>query len=194
LLTLVLIALGVAYSVGRRPWKNRTILGLIANALGHGTIVFLMGRVFVNQSSPAAVWYSVPYLFAVAAVYLATTVPDEAGDRLSGKCTLAVCIGTRRTMVVSALLVAAATLLALTSNDHHLTIAALASLPFFAAGIGRADTWAPRAAKAGVLALSISAAWAYPAYLALLAAGFVGTRLFFHWRFRMVYPSFGPGR
>jgi 1,4-dihydroxy-2-naphthoate octaprenyltransferase len=153
-----------------------------------------MGRVFVDQFSLVTLWHSVPYFFAVAAVYLATTIPDEAGDRLSGKRTLAVCVGGRATMAVACSLIVAAAATALMIRDYHLLVAAAVSLPFFVIGIADNRTWAPRAAKAGVLALSVVAAWAYPSYLALLVAGFIGTRLFFHWRFGMVYPSFGSGR
>jgi hypothetical protein len=39
-----------------------------------------------------------------------------------------------------------------------------------------------------VALLSLAAVFVYPPYIAILIAGFIGTRLFFHWRFRMTYP------
>ncbi|HUU44374.1 MAG TPA: UbiA family prenyltransferase [Acidobacteriota bacterium] len=194
ILTAAVIALGIAYSLGRSPWKNRPLLGLLANVLGHGTLVFLLGRVFVGQSVSGSVWPSLPYFLAVGAVYLATTVPDAIGDRLSNKRTVAVCVGGRLTMAIAALFVSGSVALAVAVADRHLLVAAIIVWPFFGLGVWRPRLWAARAAQAAVLALSLAAAWAYPAYAVLLFAGFMGTRLFFRWRFGMNYPSFGTGK
>jgi 4-hydroxybenzoate polyprenyltransferase len=194
ILTAAVIVLGVVYSVGRQPWKNRPLLGFLANAVGHGTLVFLIGRVFTGQTMAGSLWPSLPYFLAVGAVYLATTVPDATGDRLSDKRTAAVCLGGQLTMAIAALLVSASVALAAAVPDRHLLVAAIIVWPVFGLGVWRTRAWAARAAQAAVLALSLSAVWTYPAYGVLLIVGFVGTRLFFRWRFGMDYPSFGTGR
>lgn len=189
LLTGFIVSLGIVYSVGSTPWKNHLWLGLLSNAIGHGLVVYLFG--FVITACPLAEsWLGgAGYTLAVAAVYLATTVPDSAGDRLTGKRTAAVQWGERMTMSVASVLVCAAIGVAGWSGDWHLAIASAAALPFFIVGAIRARS-ATTAAKAAVGTLSIAAALAYPLYLILLVSGFIVTRLFFRWRFGISYPNF----
>lgn len=189
LLTVFIVMLGILYSVGSTPWKNHPWLGLISNAVGHGWVVFLFG--FVVTACPISEsWLAgIAYSLAVGAVYLSTTVPDVEGDRITGKRTAAVQWGERATMVVAAVLVVVAISLAAWLGDRYLAFAGLAALLFFVGGVVRPAS-ASSAAKAAVGALSIAAAIAYPAYLIMLVSGFVGTRLFFRWRFGISYPNF----
>ncbi len=190
-LTGAIVLLGFLYSVGGHAWKNYAIAGFLANVTAHGLIVYAMGVAFAG-ANPTALWrHAVAYALAVGGVYLATTVADAAGDRASNKRTLAVVLGPKFTMLCATLMVLLATAIAIWQRDSYLTIAALCALPVFGrAVLGEIEIWAPRAAKAGVLALTIAAAVAYPAYLIVLATGFFGTRLFFRWRFGLTYPSF----
>ena len=202
-MTAAIASLGVLYSVGNRPWKNRPFLGFLANVVAHGVIVFGMGLVFVRGSLSAFWVVAIPYGLAVGGVYLATAAADVDGDRLTGKKTLAVICGRTTTMRVALVLVVAALLMALLRADWHLAASAIASLPFFI--LAAAPPWrhqrrllralsAPQsAAKIAVAALTIAAIVAYPFYLACLVPGFIATRAFFRWRFKMTYPSLNPG-
>jgi 1,4-dihydroxy-2-naphthoate octaprenyltransferase len=191
ILTAVIILLGIVYSAGSHPWKNHPIAGFLANVIAHGLIVYAMGSVFAGQDLADTWLNAIPYALAVGGVFMATTVADIDGDRASGKHTPAVALGAQATMIVASLMVTAAVALALWLNASYLGIASICTLPAFArAAFSDFTIWAPRAAKIGVLALTIAAAVAYPAYLIVLAAGFFGTRLFFRWRFSMAYPSF----
>jgi 4-hydroxybenzoate polyprenyltransferase len=189
MLTGFIVLLGIVYSVGSSPWKNHSWLGLLSNAIGHGMAVYLFGFVVtacpLNESWVGALGYSL----AVAAVYLATTVPDSEGDRQTNKQTAAVQWGNRLTMSVASCLVCTAIGAAVWLGDWYLAAASAVSLPFFVLGAIRSSA-ATIAAKAAVGSLSIAAAVAYPAYLVLLLAGFIGTRLFFRWRFGISYPNF----
>jgi len=187
-LTILLIALGVVYSVGHRPWKNQPLMGLAANCLGHGAIVFLLGAAFAGRPVLDGILGSLGYTAAVFGVYLATTVPDYEGDRRTGKQTAAVVWGQKLTMIVATVCVGAAAVLGAWRGDRYLAFAAVATWPFFLRATLAPGT-ASTAAKAGVAALSIAAAIAYPMYLVLLVLGFLGTRLFFHWRFGITYPT-----
>lgn len=189
LLTGFIVVLGIVYSVGSAPWKNHPWLGLMSNAIGHGLVVHLFG--FVITACPLSESWrgGIGYALAVAAVYLATTVPDSEGDRLTGKRTAAVQWGDRITMSVASVLVCAAIGVAGWSGDWYLAISAAAALPFFVFGAVRSRA-ASTAAKAAVGALSVAAAVAYPVYLVLLVSGFIATRLFFRWRFGISYPNF----
>jgi 4-hydroxybenzoate polyprenyltransferase len=188
-LTVMVMALGVAYSVGRRPWKNRPWLGFLANALGHGPLVYLLGQTAFSPSAAIRWCSSIPYFFAVGAVFLATTIPDVAGDRASGKTTASVVLGGRSVMAAATMLVLASTVLAAALGDYRLAVAAVVALPVFVWSTAQAGEYAAGAAKAGVGFLSIAAVVAYPLYLILLLTGFVATRLFFRWRFGVTYPT-----
>ncbi len=191
MLTLAIIVLGILYSAGSRAWKNDPFAGFAANVIAHGSIVYAMGVAFAG-ADPALFWMrGTGYALAVGGVFLATTVADIEGDRRAGKQTIAVKLGAKAAMVLAVMLVIGATVMAISRDDPWLYIPAICVLPIFArATLSDIDTWAPRAAKSGVLALSIAAVVAFPAYLAILVAGFFGTRLFFRWRFGMTYPSF----
>lgn len=188
-LTLVIVLLGIVYSVGSSPWKNHPWLGLISNAIGHGLVVFLFGAVISGRPLSENWIGGLAYTLAVGAVYLATTVPDVEGDGRTGKRTLAVAWGARATMIVSGALVSIAIVLAAWSNDRYLAFAGIAAWPFFLRAVLRPSS-ATIAAKAAVGALSVAAAVAYPLYVILLLSGFVATRLFSRWRFGVTYPTF----
>ena len=188
-LTLVIVLLGIVYSVGSSPWKNHPWLGLISNAIGHGLVVFLFGAVISGRPLSENWIGGLAYTLAVGAVYLATTVPDVEGDSRTGKRTLAVAWGARATMIVSGVLVSIVIVLAAWSNDRYLAFAGIAAWPFFLRAVLRPSS-ATIAAKAAVGALSVAAAVAYPLYVILLLSGFVATRLFSRWRFGVTYPTF----
>ncbi|HWO58315.1 MAG TPA: UbiA family prenyltransferase [bacterium] len=188
-ITGLIMALGIVYSVGRRAWKNRPYLALIANGIGHGAAVYVLGSVFAGRPWMGSWMGALAYTLAVGAVYLATTVPDCDGDAATGKRTFAVRWGARATMIIAAILVTLAVVVAARIGDRYLAFAGAAAWPFFLRGIVKSGG-AATAAKAAVAALSVSAVIAYPFYLALLVAGFIGTRLFFRWRFGIAYPTF----
>lgn len=191
ILTTAIILLGILYSAGRHPWKNNPIAGFLANVVAHGLIVYAMGIAFAG-ADPLWFWRRAhAYALAVGGVYLATTVADAVGDRLAHKKTIAVMLGPGATMQLALLMVLGAAAIAVWRRDWWLAIPAICVLPVFGrATLSEIGTWAPRAAKVGVFALTIAAVVAYPWYLLVLISGFFGTRLFFRWRFGMTYPSF----
>jgi 1,4-dihydroxy-2-naphthoate octaprenyltransferase len=193
-ITAVVMVLGIVYSAGPHPWKNHPWLGFLANAAGHGPLVFLFGRTAMSLSAASSWYSSVPYFLAVGAVYLATTVPDVRGDCATGKTTAAVVLGGRPVMIIASVLVVAAIAIAGLLRDNYLLAGAVATLPFFVWSAARVGETAAGAAKAGVGLLSAAAIVAYPLYLVLLLVGFLATRRFFHWRFGMTYPTFITGR
>lgn len=189
-LTYGVLLLGVFYSAGSRPWKNHAVLGFLANVAAHGVIVYLMGVAFMGGTLS---WFwplAIPYGFAVGGVYLATTVADIDGDRAAQKKTLAVRWGARATMGAAMLFVAFALGMSATMGEWLLMAASLVSLPVFVFSFLTNGSHATLAAKTGVGALTLAAVLVYPYYLLLLVAGFIGTRLFFRWRFNLTYPSF----
>jgi 4-hydroxybenzoate polyprenyltransferase len=182
---------GFIYSVRPFALKNRPIAGLITNALAHGSLAFLIGWSMNRSLSVESIVFSLPYLLAVAAVYLNTTVPDVDGDRATDKITFAVRWGKEKTTVLSFLFVISAVALSLITGDTPFLVAAALSLPFFLfAGINRTERAVVLSTKASILLLSIAAGIFYPWYFLILILGFVATRLYYRARFDMNYPAF----
>ena len=86
------LLLGIFYNLPPLQLKNHAWGGVIANILGHGILTFLVGW-HAGQSSDIDAFASMKQGllsslspgFAIAAVFLATTIPDAAGDRLTKK-------------------------------------------------------------------------------------------------------------
>ena len=181
---------GFVYSAPPFALKNRPIGSLVTNALAHGSLAFLIGWSMNRSLSLESVLFSLPYLFAVAAVYLNTTVPDIKGDQATGKITFAVRWGKERTTGLSLLLVASAIVLSLITDDTPFLVASALSFPFFLfAGFSRKERSVVLSTKASILLLSIAAGVFYLWYFLILILGFAATRLYYRVRFNMNYPA-----
>ncbi|MFQ5676087.1 MAG: UbiA prenyltransferase family protein, partial [bacterium] len=83
---------GWLYSFEPFKLKDRPILGLVANGLG-AFLIFVGGWIVHGNLTVESITYSVPYVCAVAAVYLLTTLPDMEGDASTKKMTFGVKFG-----------------------------------------------------------------------------------------------------
>jgi 1,4-dihydroxy-2-naphthoate octaprenyltransferase len=160
------------------------------NALAHGNIAFLIGWCMIQSLSWQALTFSLPYMLAVGAIYLNTTIPDMDGDRMSGKLTLAVKWGKEKVMILSSFLVIISIVLSLMVKDIPFLFASSLSLPFFIlCVVTKRERYITATTKLAILFLSIAACIFYPWYIAVLIMGFVGTRLYYKARFNLDYPT-----
>jgi 4-hydroxybenzoate polyprenyltransferase len=181
---------GFLYSVPPFSFKNRPIAGFMLNALAHGNLAFLLGWCMNQSLSMQALYSSLPYMFAVGAIYLNTTIPDIDGDRRVGKITLAVRWRKEKVLVLTTLLVATAIVLSILVKDIPFLFASSLSLPFFIySAFTKKERAIVLATKVSILLLSIGAVIFYPWYFAILILGFVGTRLYYKARFDLDYPT-----
>jgi len=181
---------GIIYSTPPFSFKNRPIGGFLVNALAHGSLAFLIGWSMNRSLSMESLLFSLPYMFAVGAIYLNTTIPDIEGDRRTGKITLAVRWGKEKVIIFSAILMAVAIVLSFLVGDIPFLIASSLSFPFFIfCAITKRDRIIIAATKVSILFLSIAACVFYPWYFAILILGFVGTRLYYKARFGLDYPT-----
>jgi 4-hydroxybenzoate polyprenyltransferase len=191
LLFIIGMILGFLYSAPPFCLKNRPIAGFTLNALAHGNLAFLMGWCLNQTLSLQAFFLSIPYMLAVGAIYLNTTVPDIDGDKRAGKITLAVRWGKEAVILLSSFLVAVAIALSFLVKDIPFFIAAALSLPFFIySAFIHKDREIILTTKVSILFLSIAAGIFFPWYFAILILGFVGTRLYYKARFNLDYPTF----
>ena len=160
------------------------------NIVSHGILAFLFGWVMYLNFDIEGIIKSMPYLLAVAAVYLNTTLPDLAGDKSSGKTTYGGLWGVDKTQRSAFLFVLAATLFSIMAADYGFTITAAISIPFFlAAWIRQSVALSTLACKIAILALSVFAAIFFPLYGAILLFTIIFTRIYYSRRFNIAYPA-----
>ena len=181
---------GFLYSAPPFSFKNRHIWGLLSNALGHGSLTFLIGWCVTSNLSLEAFLFSLPYLLAVAAVYLNTTLPDIEGDRKVKKITLGVKLGISVSCWLSVIFVLSSLFLALVVKDWVFMLAGGLCFPFFLfAALTKKTKQIILSNKMAVLFLTLAAAVFYPWYFIILVLGFLGTRIYYQVRFNMTYPT-----
>ena len=189
ILILLSIVLGFAYSVRPIRLKGIPIVDLCANALGYGSIAFLVGWTTITPISLEAVGRSLPYLFSVAAAFVNTTLPDVKGDRAGGDHTIGVWLGKKRACLLSLILLAAAIVFAVLFRDWIAGATGLVCLPIFIYmnlyPKRNVIIWATRI---GILMLSLCAGVLYPLYLLWFGIVIMATRWYYAFRFGIRYP------
>lgn len=183
--------LGLLYSVPPFKLKAKPFLDMLANGFGYGALAFATGWTASGRYSDAAWLASAPYVLAVAAVYLNTTIPDYASDKATGNITTGVFLGGRITVWLALALMLSALALALGLGDSLCAVAAGCSLPLFGlAAVTGSMRWVMLSYQAGAMCLVALVGMVFPLFFGLLAATFLALRFYHKWRFGMDYPRF----
>lgn len=183
---------GLFYSVPPFSFKGKPVGGFLFNILAHGNFTFLAGWAMNQTLSAKSILFSLPYMFAVGAVYLNTTIPDIEGDKRSGKITLAIKWGKGKVVIFASILVFFSTSLSFFIKDIPFFIASALVFPFFLfSALTRKNNAIVLSTKLSILFLSIAAGFFYPWYFAVLIIGFLGTRFYYKARFKLNYPTLG---
>ena len=200
MLFVISLLLGIAYNLPPLSLKNHSLGGVIANSLGHGALTFLAGWYTAYYPSGlssditvAGLIASISPALANGAVFLATTIPDAEGDKLTGKKTFYLQYGPRTTSWLSALLCAGACIGAFFMGPHFwvMLLPSVISLVFFLLlAFNCRQDLAFRAFKWPVFLLSASVALFVPTYGILIIVTFFSSRLYYKWRFGIDYPTF----
>jgi 4-hydroxybenzoate polyprenyltransferase len=180
---------GLLYSVRPYSWKDRPLLGWVANAAG-GLFIFTVGWSLQSGDMFEGVVRAVPYLFAISAVFLYTTLPDAHGDEASGKVTFSVRFGKKRTLQLGALLEVAALVGAYLTSDPILFYPALFTAPVFLWAVYTQEMRdILRAVKWSILLLALFVCVTWPAYFLVLVAVYFASKWYYRLRFGIQYPS-----
>ncbi|MFQ6617933.1 MAG: UbiA prenyltransferase family protein [Fidelibacterota bacterium] len=180
----------IFYNYSPFKWKNKPILGLIANML-MGFIAFSFGWL-INKEFSARLLISVsPYLFYNTAAYFNTTLPDIKGDRETGKITFGVKYGFSETITIALIFQTFSVFLALILRDLIILIPALAVFPFYLWEFFKKDVnTVLRTTKLSIFFFSVIIFFKFPLYFILELFLFIFTRFYYKRRFGIVYPSF----
>jgi 4-hydroxybenzoate polyprenyltransferase len=191
LLIALSIGLGVIYSVRPFRLKGRPILDVLANAIGYGSIAFLVGWGSASPINVHAVWRTTPYALCVGAAFVNTTLPDLKGDGAYGDRTIGVLLGVRRSCHLSLILLVGALLSAWLFKDVIAWLTSLLCLPFFVYMNFKPQRWVIiLATRVGILMLSLMTCVVIPYYFIL----FIGTLLFVRWYYAVRFGIKYPGR
>ncbi|MCK5739844.1 UbiA family prenyltransferase [bacterium] len=190
LFTFAFLITGWFYNFPPFEWKNHPIGGLVTNALV-AAVIFCSGWFSIAEASWTALLHSGSYVAAVTAVFLLTTIPDEIGDRETGKITWVVRFGRRSTVFTALVFCLSAFVWAMFTRDVLMGIAAGISIPFFTvlsfSGTGRGLF---AAIKMPILFLTVMVILKMPWYLGLIMLVLLSSRWYYRVRFNMVYPNF----
>ncbi len=187
LCVLLAAILGVLYSARPIRLKRQAWPAVLANALGHGTLVYYCGVFLTSPGAMPDPVRSLGYAFAVASIYLLTTVPDVAGDRATGARTIAVVWGPFTTGLMATLFLVVTGILAIMNAQLPLAITAACALPGYSISLrsSAAMTWAVRIP---LIVLSFFACLSFWPYFLILAGLFGFTRWYYRRRFDIRYP------
>jgi len=133
--------------------------------------------------------WALPYVTAIAAGYVLTTIPDRIGDAAAGKKTIAVVMGARGAVWSAMLFSLATVVMSLISTNYELMVVAVVAM----AGtlyllIAFNEATARFIGKFPILLLTLAAGAHFPFYLLILLLTTILTRLYYRERFGMEYP------
>ncbi|MDZ7343681.1 MAG: UbiA family prenyltransferase [candidate division KSB1 bacterium] len=185
----IFLLTGMLYSVSPFQWKDRPLWGLLANAAG-ALLIFIAGWWSVQIEWQLPIRHALPYILAVAAVYLYTTLLDVDGDASTQKMTFGVRYGLRATAITGCLLELGALISAWWLEDPVILYPALAAAPFFCwAAIKQRLADVSRAIKFPILFLALAICVKVWPYFFLLLLVFSFSRWYYRRRFGLKYPS-----
>jgi 4-hydroxybenzoate polyprenyltransferase len=196
------LALSLAYSLPPLRLVARPFVDLLANAVGYGGVAYVTGYVAYDASIARAADLALPYVFFVGATFLHTTILDIDGDRNTDKTTTSVLIGVRASAVLACVLTVAGLFPAVLSayrvhgEKSSLVILSIGLVVFVYAATRLLRTTNTSASSNAVqvvtVVVTITAAVAWPVYLALLVPIVVSARYYYRARFGLSYPGPAP--
>jgi len=188
--SLLVIVLGILYSVPPISLKDKAWPAAFANGLGHGTLVFAIGYCAAGGQLWDGIIKSIPYFMAVTAVYIGTTLPDISGDKKSGKFTVGVVFGERYSKYIILLYYITAVFAGYVIFDIPFVTASVVVAPLYLwSAFSGSIKPVVLAVKLSIISLTIAAGYFYPVYIIFLIALIYATRKYYKHRFNMAYPS-----
>ncbi|NIW71671.1 hypothetical protein GWN15_22815 [candidate division KSB1 bacterium] len=191
----ILIVTGVVYSVKPFSWKDKPILGLVANVLG-ALLIFSTGWLIRGSIDKELLIHAVPYVCAVTAVYLYTTLPDVSGDAAGQKVTFGVKFGFKPTVYAGFFLDLVALVTAYMLNDEVIFYPAFFSILFFGwAAVRMRMEDVLRAVKFPILILALVVTIKYKIetgsllFFYILAGVYFFSKIYYKLRFGIDYPN-----
>jgi 4-hydroxybenzoate polyprenyltransferase len=184
------LALGLVYSLPPFRLKGRPVGDLLANVAGFAVIGFAMGWLVYSDPGGDLVVRCVPYSLAMAAIFLNTCIPDEAGDRAAGDRTSCVVFGKAAVSRAALVLLVFSAVAAFALGEVLCGLAVLGSLPAFVAVAvepvaGNSVIASQLSARILFVMVSVKA----PVLGVLGIASYAAAKIYYAKRFGLDYPN-----
>ena len=192
LFNMVLLLLGICYSMPPFQFKSRPGFDLLLNMIGYGGLSFFIGWTADKSISHTMLLMSLPYFLFMAAMYINTTMIDYEGDKDSGLVTTGVFLGKNLASLISLIVVIVTLVIGyLQKNWIIFSIVGLSS-PLFAIA------WLKKERKNFLLSVQIPG-WLfviflgilYPYFFLLIVCLYLLTKFYYKQRFNINYPRIG---
>jgi 4-hydroxybenzoate polyprenyltransferase len=184
------LVLGILYSVKPVRLKGRPGIDVLSNAVGYGFLAFGMGWLTSSPFSSRLLLCSLPYLFATATIFSASTILDREGDRRDGARTTAVRFGKSTVLAVCLVTLLLSFVSALFLFDVVIVVTSVLSLPllFVALTGGKREhitLYMRGASYVFILLIGVLHLW----YILLLVLVFGLSKFYYRFRFGVSYPQ-----
>ncbi len=191
----IIILIGIIYNFKPFNWKDKPILGLVTNIF-LAFLLFTAGWIIHGLYKQELLIHAIPYVSAVAAVYLYTTLPDVDGDASAQKLTFGVKYGFKATVYCGFLLLLITLISAYILKDELIFYPAFFSVPFYVwvlIKLRLEDVY--RAIRFPILLLALTICIKYKiefdsyGYFLILVGVYYISKLYYKLRFGIDYPK-----
>lgn len=181
---------GIIYSLPPFKLKAFPFTDFLINGTGYGFLNFSLGWLTHNRFSNQTIISSLPYVLAVSAIFVNTTILDIEGDKKCGYLTTGVLLGEKNSARFALLLIIICIFVSLYLKDYICLFPALISLPLFLiAGLKGDEKYLKLSIRVGGPLLILIVGIIFPYFLIITLLIFVFLRIYYKRRFGIKYPS-----
>lgn len=192
LFNILLLILGLCYSIPPLQFKSRPGLDLLVNTVGYGWLAFFIGWTADTPVSQEMFILSLPYFIFMAAVYINTTLVDIEGDLRSGLSTTGVYLGKNKASLISLFIVLLTLILSfIQSNWIIFSIVGISSPLFVVAKFWKDRKYFLLSVQVPGWLFVIFLGLIYPYYFLFIIFIYLLTKFYYKHRFNMNYPRLG---
>jgi 4-hydroxybenzoate polyprenyltransferase len=190
IILLLSMIFGLLYSIPPFKFKGRPFFDLFSNSFGYGVLAFSLGWVTYAYFSWLTLLHSLPYFFAVGAVFINTTIPDINGDKKTGEITTGVFLGAKKAYWLAVGFIFVSLILSIYLRDWICGVTASCALPLYIwAAIRRSLKICFISIRIGAPILALLVGIKFLWFIPLLALVFLSLRLYYKYRFNIIYPK-----
>ncbi len=181
---------GTLYSLPPVKLKARPIVDFTVNAIGYGFFNFSLGWLTHRPLSIDALIFSLPYVLAVGAIFINTTILDIDGDTKSGYCTTGIFLGKNKALILSTFLISGCIVSSAVAKDLICFIPSVLALPLFIiAAIRRDLDSVARSIRVGGPLLILMTGILFPYFLIACLLVLLFLRVYYRKKFNISYPD-----
>ncbi len=181
---------GIFYSFPPFKLKAIPFADFLINGIGYGFVNFSVGWLTFNKFSFQTVINSLPYVLAVSAIFINTTILDMEGDKKCGYLTTGVFLGKLVSAALAMVLIIFCILISIIVRDYLCLIPALISLPLFLiAGIKGDEKFIKLSIRIGGPLLIFLVGVIFPYFLIATFLIFIFLRIYYKKKFNINYPG-----